>query len=438
MAVAVPHSEEAELAVLGACLMEPDAVLRLSLLKPSDFWQPRHRTLWRIMAELAMSGRPGDALVIFREVERRGLIEETGGRDYIATLASAASSPIHAEHHAAIILEKSGLRRLSALGERLVAAVEAGEGYEDCLRLAHDTLFDASQPAGGREGTPISEALYQVLGVLQGKDEPGRVCPTQLHVLDDLLAGGHHAGELTLVAARPGVGKSLYANNLCLRTAMGGGKVLLFSLEMTAESIARNILSAQTLVSGDRMRKGSRFIGEKDMERLAAAAGDIGNTGLVVNDSASVSISSIRREAQAMKMRGGLDLLVVDYLQLMETQGSRSRSEDLGKVSRGLKILAKDLGVPVVALSQLNRDSEQRESHRPRLSDLRESGSLEQDADVVLMLHRDYLFTRNLADANVAEVIVAKNRHGPTDTVKVGFVGEYLLLRNLTREDSGH
>lgn len=437
-ALAPPASEEAEMAVLGSCLLEPSLVLNLGGLKPEDFYLPKHRRLWTVMLGLAASGKPSDALVVFREVERAGLLEETGGREYIATLASAVTSPAHADHFADIVKEKAGLRGLLALARKIEAAVAGGCGYADGLKTAHDALFDAGQRQGGREGRPISEAMYEVLGALQGKRDPQRVCPTGLFALDDFLAGGLHAGELAVVAGRPGSGKTSLALNVASFAALNGASVLIFSLEMTAESLANSMLSSRSGVSGDRMRKGPQYLGAEAMEKIVDTANLLGNTKIVVNDDSAASIGTIRREAQGMKARMGLDLLVVDYLQLMDSPASsRGRVEDVGAISRGLKILSKDLDVPVVALSQLNRDPEKREGGRPILADLRESGSIEQDCDVALLIHRPWMRTKNPLDQNVAEIIVAKNRHGPTDTVKVGFVGECLLFRNLTRADQG-
>lgn len=432
-----PHDEAAEMAVLGSVLVDGDVLAHVAgSLKSGDFYLPRHGLLWGVLVDLSARGLPVDALLAFREVERRGLIEETGGRDYIATLSSAVTSPVHAEHYAGIVREKAGLRALSHLAQSLASAVSGGDGYDEALKLAHDGLAAAGERTSRRDARPIGPAMLDVLGALQGQREAGVVCPTDLHNLDDLLAGGLHKGELVVVGARPGVGKSCLGNNVAVAASLRGASVLIYSLEMTIDSIARNMLAARAQVSGDRMRKGAGHIRREDLERLAAAASEIGNTSLLVNDNSSANVPSIRREAQRVKARQGLDLLIVDYLQLMESaRPAERRNEDVAAMSRGLKILAKDLDVPVVALSQLNRQSEERDGGRPRLADLRESGSIEQDADVVLLLHRPWVRTKSEMDRGIAEIIVAKNRHGPTDVVKVAFVDEHLLFRNLSRSD---
>lgn len=422
-----PSDPVAEAAVLGCCLLDPGVIPDLGL-RAEDFYGPAHRRVWQAILAMVDRGDPVDPVTLYREVERQGW-QEWVPRETVISLTEAVTSPVHAQHYAGHVAEKSAARRLLVVAREIIGEVEAGAVAADCVRKAQDGL--SAILSGGSKAGPshIQNALEAILARLEGKAPPGAVLPTGYGTLDDLHGGGLRPGELVVVAARPSMGKSALAANLVRRAGLAGKTALVFSLEMTREAIATNILAAQASISQDRLRKGGRFLTQDDLAAIATVAASLSDTGIYLDDNASARLSTIRSEAQRLKSKAGLDLLVIDYLQLMEAQGgSRSRQEDVSALSRGLKILARDLEVPVVALSQLNRGAEQREGHRPRLSDLRESGAIEQDADTVWLLHRPYYYSRAENERRLAEVIVAKQRHGPTDTVRLTFDADTLLF----------
>ena len=426
---ALPSDHAAEAAVLGCCLMDGGLVGDLGL-SADDFHSPGHRRAWEVIARMAGEGLLVDPVTMYAEVERRGW-QEWLPKETVIAMATAVTSPAHADHYAAIVAEKSAARRLVVVARGIISSVEGGAEAEDCVRTAQDALYSVLTSRSKSGPSAIQDALYSILGRLEGSAPSGPVLPTGYHGLDDLHGGGLRPGELVVIAARPSMGKSALAANLVRLAGTRGKRALVFSLEMTREAIALNILAAESRVSQDRLRKGAAYLRPEDMDRIRSVAANLSGSGIYLDDNASIGLSAIRTEAQRIKARGGLDLLVIDYLQLMEADRSRQRSsrqEDVSALSRGLKVMARDLGVPVVALSQLNRMAEQREGHRPRLSDLRESGAVEQDADTVWLLHRPYYYSRQENERRMAEVIVAKQRHGPTDTVRLTFDAETLLF----------
>jgi replicative DNA helicase len=435
-----PHSIEAEMAVLGSLLVDGEMLGNVApLLKPPDFYRGAHQRLYEVMLRLYDRSEPVDALVVFRECERQNLLEETGGRDYIATLASAVTSPAHAEHYAEIVREKSVARSLIAAAVEIQQAAYAEQGRgEDLIDLAETRIHAVSDDRGTGEAQPVAGLLHEAFDEMQSGTTVQGVRTGYL-AFDDMTTG-LKPGELVIVAGRPSMGKTTFALNAAMNAAITDKKkVLIFSLEMSAQNLVRNMLCALARFPGQRLRRSAgQFLSQDDLRRLADHAGALYDAPILIDDTGSLTPSLLRAKSRRVKSRQGLDLIVVDYLQLMDAMGATrnvdSRQQEISYISRSLKSLARDLDVPVIAISQLNRDAEKREGHKPRLSDLRESGALEQDADLICMLYRPYYYTRNESDRVTAEVIIAKQRNGPTGTVNLHFFEECMRFDNPTIE----
>lgn len=430
-----PNDAEAEMGLIGSMLLDPEEIKHLDLVpEASDFYQSRHQAVWSIILSMTAAGIPCDILLVASEAEKRGLLEQIGGKAYLAEMGAAVTSPVHAKHYATIVRERSKSRSLQRIARNMLADIAESKDADGIHKQAQEALYGLSAAAGAKSAVHISEPMYQVLGALEGQAERGLVVTTGLTGLDELLAGGLHGGELSLVAGRASMGKTSFAMSCVLNAAQAGHGVLIFSLEMTAESVARNMLAAKASVTGERLRKGKDYIGLDGLDRIVDATKAINNQKIYISDACATDVADIRREVQRVQGKHGLGLVVVDYLQLLEGDNSGSRQEDVSRISRNLKILAKDTGLAVMALAQLNRLAEQREGHRPRMSDLRESGSLEQDADVVMLVYRPWYYSRLDSERNEAEVIVAKQRHGATETVRLRFLPEFLLFTDPVRE----
>lgn len=430
-----PHDDAAEASVLGAVLMDPACLDGpAGRLRSEDFYVPSHAAMMGLIQAIRADGLPCDALTIQREAEARGELARIGGRAAVAEAAAAVYSSAHADHHAAIVADRALARRVYYAALRALEGVASGAAGEECLKTAQDGLGDILTRGSTQGPSSLADAVYAVLERLEGKEQSEHALATGYPVLDDVLAGGFHRGELVVVGARPSVGKSTLASNVVVNATAHDPEAVVYvaSLEMTRESIARNMMAAQARVRGDGMRKGGRYLTDTDRDRLVLAAKTLSERRVMLNDDASATVGSIRRDARGVQARHGrLDLVVVDYLQLMDGRGD-SRQDEVAKMSRGLKVMAKDLKCPVMALSQLNRQVEGRESQRPRLSDLRESGAIEQDADVVVLIHRPWMHSRLDSEKHEATLIVAKNRHGPVEDVRLRYDPEWLLFSSPT------
>ncbi len=437
-AVVPPHDIEAERALLGSVLLDPACLADIPALPArGDFYVHHHGLIWQTILGLHREGTPPDALLVNSALEKAGLVEASGGRGTVAALAAEVSSPAHARHFAEIVTDRAQARAMLHLAHEIQQRVRSGATGQEAIQSAQAGLWGLQTQATARGASHISDALWGVLGRLQADQgpEPGLV-PTGFHALDDLLAGGFRPGEMVVVAGRASMGKTTFALNVAANAALAGRRVLIYSLEMTRESLAQNILAAFAGIPGDRLRKGRKVLREDGVERATEAAGRLGNLPIHLSDRTDLTVDIIRAEAMRHKVREGLDLLVVDYIGLIdpgEARG-RSRQQDVGAISRGLKLLAKDLAIPIVVLAQVNRQAEQREGSRPRLADLREAGDIEQDADTVLLLYRPAYYSRDEAEREVAEVIVGKQRQGPTDTIRLRYLGDLLRFDNPTRD----
>jgi replicative DNA helicase len=421
----VPHNVEAEQAVLGALLIDPDAVFKVNtFLRADDFYVERHRWLYDSVISLYDRGEAVDLVTLCDELERREQLAELGGAAYITSLINATPTALNVEHYGRIVERTSTLRRLiGAAGEIAALAYEDTENVDEVVDRAEQILFGVSQQRITRDIMPIKDvvaAYYdRVDHLYQHKGETIGV-PTGFRNIDKML-GGLQNSDLIIVAARPGMGKTSLLLSFALNAARKySQRVAIFSLEMSAEQLVQRLISAETGIDSQRLRIGN--LREEEWPTFIQATGALSDTMIFIDDTPSISAMQVRTKARRLYAEFGLDLIVIDYLQLM--QGDRrteNRVQEISFLSRNLKGLARELNIPVVVASQLSRAVEQRNDKRPMLSDLRESGSIEQDADIVVFIYRDEYYAPETDQANIAEVIVSKHRNGPTGMVPLFF-----------------
>lgn len=422
-----PHDLLAEQSALGGMLLSKDAVADVvEEVRGVDFYIPKHEIIFYALQTLYAAGEPTDVIAVTDQLTKSGDLQRAGGAEYLHTLAGIVPTAANAGFYASIVAERAVLRRLVEAGTRIVQMGYGAEG--EVVELVNQAQAEIYGVTGGVETedyVPLNDALFAALAEIdaaQNRDGTMTGVPTGFRDLD-ALTNGLHAGQLIIVAARPGLGKSTFALDLC-RSASVHAKMpsIFFSLEMSRAEIAMRLLSAEANVKLQHMRTGK--MSDEDMQRVVRMQGDISDAPLYIDDSPNMTLVEIRAKCRRLKQKYGLKLIVIDYLQLM-TSGKRveSRQQEVSEFSRALKLLAKELEVPVIALSQLNRNSEQRADKKPAVSDLRESGSLEQDADMVILLHREGAYEKDHPRASEADIIVAKHRNGPTDTITVLFQG---------------
>jgi replicative DNA helicase len=430
-----PHDLDAEMALLGSLLLDGEMMgAVVPLVRPDDFYRSAHRRLYETVLALYDRGEPCDVLLVMRELERVGALEEAGGRDLLVRLAGAVPTAANAEHYARIVREKSVARGVIRVTSELQRDAYEGAGGDDLLERAEHAVFDLSRTQDLSQAAPVRTLLEDTFRELDRRDGTSSGVPTGFYQLDD-LTGGLHAGELVIVAGRPSMGKTTFALNVAYNVAVHGKvPTAIFSLEMSRQQITKNVLCSHAMVEASKLR-GGRFLDDKEFARLTEAAGPLYDAALFIDDTPALTTTALRAKARRLKQRHDIGLLVIDYMQLMEAMGASknvdSRQQEISYISRSLKGLARELDVPVIALSQLNRAADAREDHRPRMSDLRESGSIEQDADVVCFLYRKHYYTKADSDRGLAEVIVAKQRNGPTDTVRLAFLDNFMRFDNL-------
>ena len=424
-----PHDIAAEQSVLGAMLLSKDAIADVvELVAGHDFYRPAHETVYDAILDLYGRGEPADAVTVTAELQKRGELTRVGGAPYIHTLVAGVPTAANAAYYAEIVRERAILRRLVEAGTRIVQMGYGGEGDVDVMvDRAQAEVYGVSERRTSEDYTPIADLLQGTLDEIEaisGHDGSLIGVPTGFDDLD-ALTNGLHPGQLVIVAARPAIGKSTLALDFARAASLHHQQTsVVFSLEMGRNEITMRMLSAEARVPLHHMRSGSMT--DQDWERIARTTGAVSSAPLFIDDSPNMTMMEIRAKCRRLKQRHNLRLVVLDYLQLMSS-GKRveSRQVEVSEFSRSLKLLAKELDVPVVALSQLNRGPEQRTDKKPMLSDLRESGSLEQDADVVILLHREDAYEKESPRAGEADFIVAKHRNGPTGTITVAFQGHY-------------
>ncbi|CAK7288645.1 Replicative DNA helicase [Streptomyces misionensis JCM 4497] len=424
------HDQDAEQAVLGGMLLSTDAIDDvLPIVKPEQFAAPKHETIFRAIVHVYGQGNPVDPISVSAELTKRGEITKVGGPAYLHRLAQVIPVAANAEYYAGIVHEKAVLRGLAQAGQRISALAYAQEGeLADICNEAQTAVYTATEVSkADEEDVPLGDVMEGMLDELERiqnhKDEITGV-PTGLRDFD-ALTGGLQPGQLIVIAARPAMGKSTLAIDFARCCSIKHRlPSQVFSLEMSRNEVAMRINSAEARVALHHMRLGTMT--EDDWTRLARRMPDVSAAPLYVDDSPNITINHIRSRARKRKAKNGLSLIVVDYIQLMESDTrSENRQQEVSKISRNLKLLAKELEVPVIALSQLNRGPEQRTDKKPVISDLRESGAIEQDADMVILLHREDAYEKESPRAGEADLIVAKHRNGPTATITAAFQGHY-------------
>ncbi|MEU9095915.1 replicative DNA helicase [Streptomyces sp. NPDC048428] len=426
---------DAEMSVLGAMLLGKDAIADIldCPMQPRDYYRPAHETIHAAILALYVKGEPADPITVAAELVERGELTRAGGAPYLHQLVQAVPTAANATYYADIVHERAVLRRLVTAGGRIAQLGTAGEGGLDEIRSAAESeLLDALKGPEQTSGyAPVGTDVPTFWDSLETRMRNGggvalTGVPTGLADLD-ALTGGLQPKQLIVIGARPAMGKSTLALDFARNAAIVHGKTVgFFSLEMGRDEISQRLFSAEARVALHHIRSGS--VTPEDLERLADHTPAVQNAPLLVDDSADLSLMEIRSRARRIQQQRGLDLLVIDYLQLMQSGGSRrpeSRQQEVSDMSRNLKLLAKELNIPVIALSQLNRGSEHRTEKKPVISDLRESGSIEQDADMVILLHREDAYEKLSPRAGEADLIVAKHRNGPTATITVAFQGHY-------------
>ena len=432
-----PHDLLAEQSAIGGMLLSKDATADvIEVVRGIDFYVPKHEVIFEAILSLYSRGEPTDVIAVTDELTKAGDLSRAGGADYLHTLTGIVPTAANAGFYASLVAEKAVLRRLVDAGTRIVQMGYASEGeVTDLVNNAQAEIYAVAGGTQSEDYVPLTEAVNEAIDEIEaarGRDGSMTGVPTGFADLD-ALTNGLHAGQLILIAARPALGKSTVALDFARAAAIKHNHpTVFFSLEMGRSEIAMRLLSAEASVPLHAMRKGT--LDSRDWTTIASTRGRINDAPLYIDDSPNMTLVEIRAKCRRLKQTVGLKMVIIDYLQLM-TSGKRveSRQQEVSEFSRALKLMAKELQVPVVALSQLNRGPEQRADKKPALSDLRESGSLEQDADMVILLHRESAYEKENPRAGEADFIVAKHRNGPTDTITVGFHGHFSRFADMPR-----
>ena len=431
-----PNDVQAEQAVLGLMLVDKDAVLTvIEMLKPSDFYKPEHEEIYAAILDLYEASKAIDLLTLKEQLRLRGKYDIINGFEYLVSLTSPMYSVANVEYYADIVREKSTLRKL--IKSANIISQESYDAKEDAITItekAEKEIFNIIQHKENSYAL-IKDVLVDTFDNLEklASQEEGIIgIPSGFADLDSKTLG-FLPGQLVIVAARPAMGKSAFALNILTNAAIKSNKsVVYFSLEMGKEELVNRILSAEAMVDSSKIRSGK--LEDEDWISLTNASGTLSEAKIILDDSAGFSPIELRARCRKLKMEYDIGLVVIDYLQLMDaSKNNASRQADISEISRSLKVLAREIGVPIIALSQLSRAPEQRPDHRPMLSDLRESGSIEQDADMVMFLYRDDYYNPDTDKKNVAEVILAKNRAGSTGTAELLWLGQYTKFVNLDK-----
>ncbi|HSM02628.1 MAG TPA: replicative DNA helicase [Acidimicrobiia bacterium] len=437
--VAPPHNIEAEESVLGAVMLSADAAnVALETLRSEDFYKPAHQTIWEAITALFDGNQPIDPITVADWLRRKESLERVGGVSAITRLMESVPSTSNVDYYADIVDETSIRRRLlRAGGEVGTLALKGDLPIENALDSAEAEVFAVAERRVGEGLEPVGPMLKTALERIEALGDAGGAVtgiPTGFHDLDGILAGLHPA-NLIVVAARPGMGKSTLAINIAANIADHKRPVALFTLEMSREEVVHRLLASLAGVDASKIKTGQLDVDR--WRKLSQASSKLYEMPFYVDDSHDLTVTSIRAKCRRLKRKGGLELVVVDYLQLMQgPRAAENRQQEIADISRSLKNLARELQVPVIAVSQLNRQLESRENKRPRLGDLRESGAIEQDADVVLFIYRDdYYDQGNPETAGIAEVEIAKHRAGARDTIRLAFAAEFNRFANLARRE---
>ncbi len=434
-----PHNIEAEQAVLGCMLLDSDVIPTVTeLIRSSDFYREDHREICEAIIDIVENAGPVDIITVAEQLQQRGTLEKVGGIDYLASITSAVPTTANARHYAKIVEEKSLLRRLIKAAQDIAGmSYDEAEEAEFVLDKAEKAIFDIIERRSTQGFTHIKDVLLETFSRLEelyNSKSPITGVPTGFTDLDMKTAGLQNS-DLILIAARPGMGKTAMALNIAQYAAVQKHvPVALFNLEMSKDQLVNRMLCSEVMVDSHKMRTGK--LDDEDWKKIARALGPLSEAPIYIDDTPGLTVMDIRAKCRRLKLEKRLGLVVIDYLQLMRGRGrAENRQQEVSEISRSLKILAKELNVPVVTMSQLSRGPESRTDHRPMLSDLRESGAIEQDADIVMFLYRDDYYNPDSDKKNIAEVIIAKHRNGSTGTIYLKWFGQYTKFANLERDE---
>ena len=430
-----PHDVEAEQAVIGSMLTDKDAVVSsIEVLKEDDFYREDNRLIYSAMLNLYNRAEPIDLITVKSELETMGKFEQVGGFEYLTELPEKVPTTANAVKYIKIVEEKSQLRNLIKTANEIIElGYDPTEDVDNIMEGAEKKIFNLAQDKNQKGYAPIKDILVDSITQLEelyNRKQHITGVPTGFADLDYRTAG-LHGSELILVAARPAMGKTAFALNIATNAAVQANiPVVVFSLEMSKEQCANRILCSQAMVDSQKVSKGD--ISDEEWQKLAVASGELSeSSGIFIDDTAGITVAEIRAKCRKLKIEKNIGLIVIDYLQLIQGSGkSSSREQEIAEISRSLKILAKEIDVPVIALSQLSRAPEARTDHRPMLQDLRESGSIEQDADIVMFIYRDDYYNPQAEQTNIAEIIIAKNRSGPVGTTELLWMPSFTKFVN--------
>lgn len=434
-----PNDIEAEQAVLGSMLTDKDAVVSaIEILKPEDFYREDNKAIYGAILNLYNRAEPVDIITLKAELVSIGKFDVVGGLEYLATLPDMAPTSANIDKYIKIVEEKSMLRNLIQTANQIISlGYDPTQEVESIMDEAEKKIFNVMQKRNQKGYTPIKEVLvdtFEQLEKLYNQKQHITGVPTGFSDLDYKTAGLHES-DLILIAARPAMGKTAFALNLATNAALRAKvPVAIFSLEMSKEQLVNRVLCSEAMVDSNKVRTGK--VDDEDWVKLAGALGPLSESSIFIDDTPGISIMEIRAKCRKLKLEKNIGLVVIDYLQLVTGSNAKrggSREQEISEISRSLKILAKEINVPVIALSQLSRAAEQRPDHRPMLSDLRESGAIEQDADIVMFLYRDDYYNPESEKKNIAEVILAKHRAGSTGTIELLWLGNYTKFANIEK-----
>ena len=435
----MPHSVEAEQSVVGAMLMDKDAITTASeIVSGQDFYQSAYGVIFDSMVELFNEGKPVDLITLQERLKEKDVPAEIASLEFVRDLVTAVPTSANVKYYAEIVADKAMMRRLIKLNEEIANTCYAGkESLEAVLEKTEKSVFDLLQRRNTGEYVPIKQVVLNALEKIEkASKSKGTVTGIPTGFIDlDYKLSGLQPSDLILIAARPSMGKTAFVLNITDYIAVRRQKTcLIFSLEMSKEQLVNRMLSMESNVDSQKLRTGT--LTDADWDAVVEGIGTIGSSKLVIDDTPGISIMELRSKCRKVKLEHGLDLVMVDYLQLMSGSGKNgdNRQQEISEISRSLKAIARELSVPVIALSQLSRACETRTDHRPMLSDLRESGAIEQDADVVMFLYRDDYYNKDTDNPNTAEVIIAKQRNGPIGTVYLGWKPELTRFVNIAKE----
>ena len=434
----LPHSMEAEQSVIGAMIMDREAIVVVSeIVQGEDFYNKQYGVLFDSMVELHDEGKPVDLVTLQDRLKEKDVPPEVSSPEFIRDLITAVPTSANVKYYAGIVADKAVLRRLIRLNEEIANDCYVGkESLEAILADTEKRVFDLIQRRGADEFVPIRQIVMDTMdNIERASRNKGNVTGVATGFLDlDYKTAGMQPSDLILVAARPSMGKTAFVLNVAEYVAFKQNKtVAIFSLEMSKEQLVNRLFSMEAKVDSQQLRTGN--LSEAEWEKLIESAAQIGKSNLIIDDTPGISISELRSKCRKYKLEHNLEMVIIDYLQLMSGSGrsTDSRQQEISDISRSLKALARELHVPVVALSQLSRAVEQRPDHRPMLSDLRESGAIEQDADVVMFIYRDDYYNKDTEKKGIAEIIIAKQRNGPIGTVELVWLPDYTKFANLAK-----